>query len=126
MCRGGRPTATTPSGWPSCCGTGGCGAATSRPAIRRARVEAARAAARTRTALRAQSSRLNQRRGSHRAAVAVAHAIIRISVVVLTRTATYGDLGPDGFERRHAADTEQPLVRKRERLGDTVTLEKGA
>ena len=41
-------------------------------------------------------SRLKQRRGSQRAAVAVAHAIIRISVVLLTRTATYGDLGPDG------------------------------
>ena len=95
-------------------------------AIRRALVEAARAAARTRTSLRAQYYRLKQRRGSQRAAVAVAHSIIRSIFVVLTRKSTYLDLGPDFFERRHAADTEQQLVRKLERLGYNVTLEKVA
>ena len=95
-------------------------------AIRRALVEAARAAARTRTYLRAQYYRLKQRRGSQRAAVAVAHSIIRSIFVVLTRKSTSLDLGPDFFERRHAADTEQQLVRKLERLGYNVTLEKVA
>ena len=93
-------------------------------AIRRALVEAARAAARTRTYLRAQYYRLKSRRGSQRAAVAVAHSIIRIIYVVLTRKTDYKDLGPDYFDRRDAAATERQLVERLERLGNKVTIQK--
>jgi transposase len=95
-------------------------------AVRRALVEAARAASRSRTYLRAQYYRLKPRRGTQRAAVAVAHSIIRIIYFVLTRKTDYVDLGPDYFDRRDAAATEQQLVRRLERLGNKVTLEKVA
>jgi transposase len=95
-------------------------------ALRRALVEAARAASRSRTYLRAQYYRLKPRRGASRAAVAVAHSIIRIIFFVLTRKTDYKDLGPDYFDRRDAADTERHLVRRLERLGNKVTIEKVA
>jgi transposase len=95
-------------------------------ALRRALVEAARAASRSRTYLRAQYYRLKPRRGAQRAAVAVAHSIIRIIYVVLTRNTDYVDLGPDYFDRRDAAATERQLVHRLERLGNKVTIEKVA
>jgi transposase len=95
-------------------------------ALRRALVEAARAASRSRTYLRAQYYRLKPRRGAQRAAVAVAHSLIRIIYFVLTRKTDYKDLGPDYFDRRDAAATEQQLVRRLERLGNKVTIEKVA
>jgi len=95
-------------------------------ALRRALVEAARAASRSRTYLRAQYHRLKPRRGAQRAAVAVAHSIIRIIYVVLTRKTAYKDLGPDYFDRRDAAATERQLVTRLERLGNKVTIEKVA
>jgi transposase len=95
-------------------------------ALRRALVEAARAASRSRTYLRAQYHRLKPRRGAQRAAVAVAHSIIRIIYVVLTRKTDYKDLGPDYFDRRDAAATERQLVTRLERLGNKVTIEKVA
>jgi transposase len=95
-------------------------------ALRRALVEAARAASRSRTYLRAQYYRLKPRRGASRAAVAVAHSIIRIIYFVLTRKTDYQDLGPDYVDRRDAAAIERQLVRRLERLGNTVTIEKVA
>jgi transposase len=95
-------------------------------ALRRALVEAARAASRSRSYLRAQYYRLKPRRGAQRAAVAVAHSIIRIIYFVLSRKTDYVDLGPDYFDRRDAAATEHQLVRRLERLGNKVTLEKVA
>ncbi len=95
-------------------------------ALRRALVEAARAASRSRTYLRAQYYRLKPRRGPQRAAVAVAHSIIRIIYFVLTRKTDYVDLGPDYLDRRHAAATERQLVHRLERLGNKVTIEKVA
>jgi transposase len=95
-------------------------------ALRRALVEAARAASRSRTYLRAQYYRLKPRRGASRAAVAVAHSIIRIIFFVLTRKTDYKDLGPDYFDRRDAAATERQLIHRLERLGNKVTIEKVA
>jgi transposase len=95
-------------------------------AIRRALVEAARAASRSRTYLRAQYYRLKPRRGAQRAAVAVAHSLIRIIFFVLKRKTDYLDLGPDYFDRRDAAATERHLVHRLERLGNKVTIEKVA
>jgi transposase len=95
-------------------------------ALRRALVEAARAASRSRTYLRAQYYRLKPRRGASRAAVAVAHSIIRIIYFVLTRKTDYKDLGPDYFDRRDAAATEAHLIKRLERLGNKVSIEKVA
>ena len=52
--------------------------------------------------------------------------IIRIIYVVLTRKTDYVDLGPDDFDRRDAAATERQLVKRLERLGNKVTIEKVA
>ena len=95
-------------------------------ALRRALVEAARPASRSSTYLRAQYSRLKPRRGAQRAAVAVAHSIIRIIDHVLTRKTDYKDLGPDYFDRRDAAATERQRIKRLERLGNKVSIEKVA
>lgn len=93
--------------------------------LRRGLVQAAHAAGRSRnTYLGALYRRLAARRGRKRAAVAVAHAILVIAYHLLANQTSYADLGPDFFERRKTSDTEQQLVRKLERLGYHVTIEK--
>lgn len=95
--------------------------------LRRALVQAAHAAARARqTSPGAQYRRLAARRGKKRAAVAVAHTILVIAYHLLARNTTYTDLGPDHFDRRDADAIEQQLVKRLERLGNKVTLEKVA
>ncbi len=95
--------------------------------LRRALVQAAHAAARARqTYPGAQYRRLAARRGKKRAAVAVAHTILVIAYHLLARHTTYTDLGPDHFDRRDADALEQQLVKRLERLGNKVTLEKVA
>jgi transposase len=92
-------------------------------ALRRALVQAAHAAARARRSyLGALYRRLAARRGKQRAAVAVAHAILVIAYHLLTRTATYEDLGPDYFDRRDADAATRRLVDRLERLGFDVAL----
>lgn len=96
-------------------------------ALRRALVQAAHAAGRSRRSyLSALYRRLAARRGKQKAAVAVAHAILVICYHLLARQTTYQDLGPDFFERRRQEAIEQQLVRKLERLGNKVTIEKVA
>lgn len=96
-------------------------------ALRRGLVQAAHAAGRARkTYLGAQYRRLAARRGKKRAAVAVAHSILVIAYHLLAHQTAYQDLGSDFFERRSPASVEQQLVRKLERLGNKVTLEKVA
>jgi hypothetical protein len=72
------------------------------PWLRSALVEAARAAARTKDAyLAAQYRRLAARRGAKRAAVAVAHSLLVIVYVLLTRQQEgYQDLGTNSFDER--------------------------
>jgi transposase len=95
--------------------------------LRRALVQAAHAASRARlTYPGAQYRRLAARRGKKRAAVAVAHTILVIAYHLLARNTTYTDLGPDHFDRRDAEAIEQQLVKRLERLGNKVTLEKVA
>jgi transposase len=96
-------------------------------AIRRALVQAAHAAGRARrTYLGAQYHRLAGRRGKKKAAVAVAHTILVIAYHLLTRTTSYTDLGPDYFDRRNTDALERQLVKRLERLGNKVTIEKVA
>jgi transposase len=91
--------------------------------LRTALVEAARAAARTKhTYLAAQYRRLAARRGPKRAALAVAHSILRIAYYLLRDGTTYVDLGANYFDERQRTRTIHRAVRRIQALGYTVTL----
>jgi len=70
------------------------------PWLRTGLVQAAHAAAHGKTYLGALYRRLRSRVGAAKAAIAVAHAILRIAWYLLTRRKPYDDLGEDYFERR--------------------------
>ena len=94
------------------------------PWLRRALVEAAHAAGRTKnTYLGAQYRRLVARKGKKRAAVAVAHSILTIVYHVLTDRQPYADLGGDYFDRRDQQAVQRRLVHRLEALGYTVSLQ---
>jgi transposase len=95
------------------------------PWLRTALVEAARAAARSKdTYLAAQYRRLAARRGAKRAAVAVAHSLLVIVYVLLTRKQEgYQDLGTNYFDERDRQAVQRRLVRRLEALGYTVALQ---
>ena len=91
--------------------------------LKPALVEAARAAARTKTYLGAQYHRLARRIGASRAAVAVAHTIAVILYKVIKTGEHFVDLGHRYFEERDRAAITRQAVRRLERLGHRVTLE---
>jgi transposase len=94
------------------------------PWLRTALVEAAQAAARTKdTYLAAQYRRLAARRGAKRAALAVAHSILVLVYVLLTRQEGYHDLGGQYFDERDRQAVERRLVRRLEALGYNVSLQ---
>ena len=71
--------------------------------------------------------RLAARRGQQRALVAVAHSLLVILDYLLKRpTGAYRELGPLYVEQLDAKHVTQHLVRRLERLGHKVTLEKRA
>jgi transposase len=88
-------------------------------------VEAAHAASRTKnTYLGAQYARIRGRRGSAKAAVAVAHSILVAAYYILERHEPYRDLGADWFVRRHNPERHaSKLVKQLEGLGYKVKLE---
>lgn len=93
------------------------------PYVRTALVEAAHAAARTRgTYLGALYHRLAARRGTKRAALAVAHAILVSAYHMLKTGALYEDLGPAHFDRLHQTAIARRAVKRLEALGYTVSL----
>ncbi len=93
------------------------------PWLREALVEAAHAAARARrTYLAAQYRRIAARRGSRRAAVAVAHTILTITYHLLSRQSDYEDLGANYFDDRDRTATIHRAVARIQRLGYEVTL----
>lgn len=93
-------------------------------ALRRALVEAARAAVKTKGSyLQAQYYRLKPRCGSNRAIVAVAHSILQSIYYLLVRNESYKELGADYFDKRRPANTTKRLVDRLEHLGYKVTLE---
>jgi transposase len=95
---------------------------TGSPALRRILVQAAHAAARSKTtSLGAQYRRLAARRGAKRAAVAVGHAILVIAYHLLTRATVYADLGPTYYDQRDRDRTHRTLVARLEKLGYAVT-----
>jgi len=91
--------------------------------LRTALVEAARAAARSKTYLATQYHRIAARRGANRAAMAVAHSIAVIIHTMLSRATSYTDLGTNYFDQRDQQATLKRSVRRIERLGYRVTLE---
>lgn len=92
--------------------------------VRGALTQAAWAATRTKnTYLAAQFRRLTTRLGKRRALVAVGHSILVITYHLLSKQATYQELGGDYFDRRNANQYRTKLVHKLEALGLKVTLE---
>ncbi len=92
--------------------------------LREALVEAARAAARTRTTyLAAQYHRLAARRGGNKAAVAVAHTILVISYHLIRDGGEYEDLGATYYDEMDRERVQRRLVRRLEAMGCRVTLE---
>jgi transposase len=67
--------------------------------------------------------RLAARRGSKRAVIGVAHALLVIAFHMLTRHTDYNDLGSDYFDRLNERRITHSLVRRLERLGNKVILE---
>jgi transposase len=78
------------------------------------------------TYLAAQYRRLAGRRGKKKALVAVAHSILVILYYMLKRHVPYRDLGPEYLEKLDSKHLTRHLVRRLERLGHKVILEKTA
>jgi len=96
-------------------------------ALKRALVEAAMAAGRTKeTYLSAQYRRIGARRGKKRAAMAVGHTLLRIIYHMIKEGTTYRDLGADYFDRRNQTAVVRRLVERLEGLGYTVNVSKAA
>jgi transposase len=93
--------------------------------LRKALVEAAHAAARSKGSyLSAHYHRIRGRRGPNKAAVAVGHSILVIAYHLLQRREPYSDLGADYFVERQSKESyRRRLVRQLERMGHKVTLE---
>jgi transposase len=95
--------------------------------LRTTLVQAAHAAARTRsTYLSAQYRRLAARRGKKRAILAVAHSMLVMAYYMIQRREPYRDAGADFFDRLQPEDTARRLVKRLESLGYQVTLQSPA
>ena len=94
--------------------------------LRATLVQVAWAASHTKdTYLAAQYRRLAGRRGTKRALVAVAHSILVIVYYLLKRPGTaFQELGPLYLEQLGEKQLTRQLVKRLERLGHKVTLEK--
>ena len=94
------------------------------PWLRAILVQVAWSAARTkRTYLSSLYHRLAGRRGSKRAIIAVAHAILVIIYSMLHNRTTYRDLGEDHFDHLNHQSVLNRAIRRIERLGYKITLE---
>lgn len=92
--------------------------------LRRALIEAARAAVRTKGSyFGAQYRQIARRRGPNKAAVAVAHSLIELVWHLLTTGEVFEDLGEDYFNARRDPERQaRRLVAQLESLGYSVTL----
>jgi transposase len=92
--------------------------------LRRALIESARSAARTKASYySAQYARIARRRGANKAAVAVANSMLFTIWHLLSTGAFYDDPGVDYFLRRHDPAVEaKRLARRIEALGFDVSL----
>jgi transposase len=91
--------------------------------LRRALIESARAAARTKGSyFGAQYRQIARRRGPDKAAVAVARSLLDVTWHLLTTGEVFADLGEDYSTSRHDTEQARPLVNQLEKLGYTVDL----
>jgi transposase len=92
--------------------------------LRRALIEAAHAAARTKGSyFSAQYVRIARRRGPNKAVVAVANSILTVAWHLLSNGDLYDDPGADYFTKRHDPATEAKRLQRRiETLGFVVTV----
>lgn len=94
------------------------------PWLRSILVQVAWAAARTKGSyLSAMYHRLAARRGSKRAIIAVAHAILTVIYSILRNRSIYRDLGETYFDQLNHESVIRRAVRRIESLGYTVTVE---
>jgi transposase len=98
------------------------------PWLRRALVEAAWGATRTKnTYYSVYFRRIARRQGRNKAVIALAHTMLADCWHLLSTGALYQDLGADYFERRHDPRVEaRRLQRRIEALGFTVTVQEAA
>lgn len=96
------------------------------PYLRVTLIEAAWAATRTKSYLAAQYRRLAAKRGKKRALIAVAHSILVIAYHILKDGTVYQDLGQNYFDERDKEAVIRREVRRLEKLGCKVTLERAA
>ena len=66
--------------------------------------------------------RTSARKGRKRAAISVAHAMLRIAYYLLTRKEMYVDLGEDYFDKQKQQSIVRNSVRRLETLGYNVTI----
>lgn len=92
------------------------------PYLRTTLVEAAWAATHTDSYLAALYRRLAPRKGSKRALVAVAHAILIIVYHLIKHSTTYQDLGSNYFDQHDKEAIVRRGVKRLEKLGYTVTV----
>ena len=91
--------------------------------LRRALVEAAHGAARTKGKyFQAQYRRLAGRRGKQRALIAVGHSLLVTGYYLITRQTTYQDLGDNYFDERDREAVKRRSVLRLEQLGYRVEL----
>ena len=99
----------------------------SNSTLKKTLVQCGRAAANSKdTYLNSQYRRIAARRGGKRAAVAVGHSILVICYHMIKDGTRYRDLGADYFQRRNEEDTVKKSVKRLEKLGYTVKVEKTA
>ncbi|HQJ52659.1 MAG TPA: IS110 family transposase [Anaerolineae bacterium] len=93
------------------------------PWLRRALVEAAHGAARTKNKyFQALYRRLAARRGKQRAAMAVGHSLLVTGYYLITRQTKYEDLGGNYFDERDREAVKRRSVKRLEQLGYQVQL----
>lgn len=85
-------------------------------------IEAAHSIRNSKNYLGAMYRRAASRKGKKRAAIIVAHAILRISYYLLTRKEMYVDLGADYFEKKREQSIVKHSLRRLESLGYSVEL----
>jgi transposase len=93
--------------------------------LRRMLVQSAWAAARCRDCfLAALFHRIAHKRGFKKAAVAVAHRIVKIAWAMIRDGSEYHERGGDHFDRLHPERTARKLVRRLERIGFAVEVKR--
>ncbi|MFA1822999.1 IS110 family transposase [Virgibacillus oceani] len=90
--------------------------------LKSALIEAAHSVRGSKNYLGALYRRTAARKGRKRAAVVVAHAILRISYYLLTRKEMYVDLGEDYFDKQRKQSIVRHSLRRLESLGYTVGI----